>query len=121
MFQRMAGIHDIFNDDDLAAFEVAIEADEFAYPIAARSTLIRGELDERDLAGDMDLFHQVGHDHEAAIKYTDENRVLVFVGHVDLYADKPDALLDLVIVNDQLKLLLIDRYLHLLIFFYLAR
>src|SRR5690606_2665521 len=111
----MAGIHDVFNDNDLTAFKVVLQADELAHLLAAYRTAIGRELNEGNFASDMDLLHQVCHDHEAAIEHTDENRVLVFISHVELYANKPDAFFDLVVVNDPLKLLMIDCNRHLFV------
>src|SRR5690606_7627897 len=108
----MAGIYNVFDDDDLPAFKVIIQADEFDYLVTSPATIVRREFDKRDFAGDVDLLHQIGHNHEAAIEYTNENRMLIFVSYIKLYAYKPDTFLDLVVINNALKRFLIDPYLH---------
>ena len=68
-YQMVAGIYDIFDNDNGASGDVFVDADHFFDYSRRRYSLIRGKFNERNLTRNGDALHQVGSKHERAVQH----------------------------------------------------
>ena len=99
--EREAGVDDVLDDQHVAVGEVEIEVLHDAHDTArARRRPVRRHRHEVELDGQVDRAGEIGHEHERALEDADEQRRMVVVVGGDLLAEIADALLQLVLVDD---------------------
>ena len=90
--QRVAGVHDVLDDQHVAALERRVEVLEDAHD--ARGIGLRavaGDRHEVDLAGDRDAAHQVGEEDHGALQDADHEEVATRVVAADPLPQLADA------------------------------
>src|SRR5690625_4453491 len=95
VFHRQARVDDVFHDDHMAAFDAGVDFLELSHLAAGDfGGAVGGELEEVDLAIDIDVAHEVGHEDERTVEHTDEDGLLAVIVGGDLLPELGDALLD---------------------------
>jgi hypothetical protein len=92
--ERQPGIHDVLDDEDVAAGDLGVEVLEEADPrVAARVGVgaVRGELDEVQPVRDPERPGEVGDEDDARLQRCDEQRLAAVVLGGDLAAELADA------------------------------
>src|SRR5207249_9332652 len=93
--ERVAGIHDVLDDDHVAPRDVASDVlHEARRPGGLRRMLVAGDTDEIDLVGDGEALHEVGHEDDASAKHPDQERNARRMVARDLPSDLADPALD---------------------------
>src|SRR5476651_528835 len=80
----VAGVHNIFNNQYVAALNINAKIDIVPYFSTFSAAIVRGQLGKSYFAGDIYLFYQVDNKQETAIQYPNEYRHYVLVIFVKL-------------------------------------
>ena len=86
---REARIHDIFDNDDRSARNVHIEPNHFANVSRRVSAFVGSQLDEGNLARQVNLPQEVGSKDEGAIEDSEEDRLFALVVAIDFLGHAP--------------------------------
>ena len=119
---RVARVDNVLNDDDIAVFQVLVDADDFLDLARGGRALVGSKLDERDLAGNGEITHKVGSEDERTVQYGQQQRILA--GHVviDLLSHGSHALLDFTLGDKSLERLIQNfDCIHLINIYYSAK
>ena len=106
----VACVDDVFHDDDVAAVQGMVEADELAHDAGAFGARIRGEFHETDLTGNGNPLEQLGGEHESAVKHHEEQGTHALHVAVDLVGHGLDVGFDFLLGNEQSKIFVYDVY-----------
>jgi hypothetical protein len=91
--EREAGVHDVLDDQDVAAVDLRVEVLQQAD--ARRALAVRGELEEVELVRDLERAREVGQEDEARLQRCDEQRRAARVVARDVAPELADARVDL--------------------------
>ena len=102
---------DVLDDDDVASCDVVVESQQALHVPCRTGPFVGGELDERNLAGEVDLLDQIAQKHERTVEHPDEDRtLLVAVIGVETLGDGCDGAVDLVGGDHHLEGFIVQRY-----------
>ena len=88
-------VDDVLDDDDVASCDVVVESQQALHVPRRTGPFVGGELDERNLAGEVDLLDQIAQEHERTVEHPDEDRtLLVAVIGVETLGDGCDGAVD---------------------------
>ena len=103
VLQRQPGVDDVLDDQHVAALERRVEVLEDPHDAGGLGRgAVGGDGHEVDLAGDVDVAHQVGEEEEGALEHADQQQVLARVVAGDLFRHRPDAVLQVVRLDEDL-------------------
>ena len=109
---RLARVHDVLHDDDAASPEAVGHSDELLDLAGGCGAAVGGELDEGQLALEVDVFHEGGGEHEGAVEHAQEYGGLGAAAEivVDASGGLTDGRLYLLIGNEKLEILVVKFY-----------
>jgi hypothetical protein len=96
--ERQAGVDDVLDDQDVAAFDLAVEVLQKSDRAVAppRGAVVVGELEEVEAVGDLERPRQIGEEDDARLERGDEEWLMALVVCADLLAELGDPGLDVV-------------------------
>ena len=91
VFYAAARVDDVLDDNDMASPEVVGQPDQLLHRPRGRGAVVRGQLDERDLTGEIDMLEQLGHIHKRTVEHSQKQGALPpGIIAVDPLGDFPD-------------------------------